>query len=266
LHLTSDETRGALEREVLGSEFGQFFGDDLRRDMALAAFDGPASLLAFLHGPSEEFTRKDAALCALLRAYQAGGPERAALGSLLLLALWPGLRAIVRSKRGQFREDDDLWGEVQWAFLETAWLYPIPRRPARVASNLKLTTLKRICRTQRDRCRHQGAVKGLLEEAKRRGEDSIASPPADPAFLDGPPPESEEASLAGSLLHACNVAVDRGSISDIDRLLIVATRLYGRDLRSFAGSCGIAYEMARKRRQRAESVVRLLLGSSEGRS
>lgn len=257
--LSSNKIREDLEREVLGNDFGRFFDETLRRETALAEFDGPAALIKFLHTPSEEYGRKDAALCALLRAYQAAGPDRAGIGSLLLLILWPGLEAIVRSKRDQFKEVEDLWGEVHWAFLETAWRYPVERRPARVANNLKLDTLNRLCTLQRERCQHQDVVKTLLDAARREGEELFASPPLDVTTLDAPPPTAKAEDRAEVLARACDRAVEEGLISDLDRLLITATRIYGRELKAYAREHGLAYEMAKKRRQRAEQVVRRLL-------
>ncbi|MCK6478607.1 MAG: hypothetical protein HUU06_01330 [Planctomycetaceae bacterium] len=252
---------GDLQREVSGEAFQSFFEQSLRCDEGLAPFPTSAALLEFLHAPSEEYARKDAALCALLRTFQAGGPQRPGVGALLLLALWPGLAAIARSKRGPAREPEELWAEVYWAFLETAWRFPVARRTSRVAQNLKLDTLHRLGDVEADRAKEQQAVAGLLRAAERTGEVAVSSSSLDPAAL---AEEAETAARRGAfaqaLARACERAVAEGLISDLDRHLIVATRLYGQNLKALAELRGVAYEMAKKRRQRAEAVLRRLLG------
>lgn len=249
-----------LQREVLGAEFRKHFDGTLRSDEAIEPFDTPTALLAFLHGRTKEYARKDAALCALLRAFQAGGPSRAGVGALLLLAMWPGLTAVARSKRRRGRDPEEVWAEVHWAFLETAWRYPLDRRPARVAQNLKFDTLHRLGDAERGRTREAETAARLVREAERDGGKGLASASLDPALI---AEEAEAARKAKAfrevLVRACDRAVAEGLISDLDRNLIVATRLYGRDLRTLARDRGLAYEMARKRRQRAEAVVRRLV-------
>jgi hypothetical protein len=50
--------------------------------------------------------------------------------------------------------------------------------------------------------------------------------------------------------------VERGVIDEHDRFLIVGVHLYGRKLRHLADESGVAYETAKKRKQRAESAIR----------
>jgi hypothetical protein len=261
----SDGTREDLEREVFGQEFGRYFKEGLRCEAELAEFDGPSALIEFLHGHPEDFRRTDAAICALLRAYQRGGPRRSAIGALLLLVLWPALVSIFDSRKRRCREFQDLWSEVQWAFLETAWRYPLDQRPARVASNLKLDTLKKVTAAERERSRHELVTASLLEAA-REGRLDLAAPP--PELEEAASEAASSAEAARETLqafrHACDRAVAQGLISELDRLLIVSTRLYGQDLKAYARTRRLSYEMAKKRRQRAERIVFSLLRSRRG--
>jgi len=253
----SDRTWEDLEREVLGREFGRCFKQRFQCEAAIARFDGPSTLIDFLHDPSGDYAEKDAALRALLRAFQAGGPRRPALGAFLLVILRPSLKAIVGSKLPEFRDIEDLWADVCWAFLETAWCYPIERRPSRVASNLKLDTLNRLCAVQRERSQQQGALREL-RHAARRETQRLESPPGDATTPETTATPGAEVT-AEAVVRACARAVQEGRISEVDRLLITMTRVYGRELKEFAREQRLPYEMAKKRRQRAERVVRDIL-------
>lgn len=259
--MRSDGTREDLEREVFGSELEGYFKETLRCEAGLQEFDGPSRLIDFLRGRSADYQREDAALRALLRIYQRGGPRRSAIAALLLLALWPALVAIFASSRKRFRDYQDLWSEVQWAFLETSWRYPLEQRPARIASNLKLDTLKKLRALERQRSRQLQVTKSLLERARADGLDLATAAPE--------PEESASAADAArdalkAFRQACERAVREGLISDFDRLLVTSTRLYGQDLKTYARERRLSYEMAKKRRQRAEQVTFTLLRSSRG--
>ena len=47
-----------------------------------------------------------------------------------------------------------------------------------------------------------------------------------------------------------------GRISERDFLLLVATRLYGQTIAGYARQVGLDYQVAKKRRLRAEAVIR----------
>lgn len=99
--LFTNRVRQDLEREVLGKEFGVFYRESLRSEEALAGFDTPAALIAFLEETERRCATRDAATVALLRAYESSPRDRARVGALVLLALWRDLRQVVRRKTRQ---------------------------------------------------------------------------------------------------------------------------------------------------------------------
>lgn len=99
--LFTEKVREDLEREVGEREFDVFFRETLRRDDALAGFESAGALLHFLRETEERRAVKDAATVALLRAYESSREDRARVGALLLLVLWPDVAAAVRAKTRQ---------------------------------------------------------------------------------------------------------------------------------------------------------------------
>ena len=50
--------------------------------------------------------------------------------------------------------------------------------------------------------------------------------------------------------------MDAGRITEADYLLLVGTRVYGKQVVDYAREMGLAYQVAKKRRQRAEAAIR----------
>jgi hypothetical protein len=71
-------------------------------------------------------------------------------------------------------------------------------------------------------------------------------------------------------LRALKDYIAKGVLSESEYFLIVGTRIYGRHLKDVAARVGLNYQVAKKRRQRAEAalqrkaVPRCPLGSSAG--
>ena len=49
--------------------------------------------------------------------------------------------------------------------------------------------------------------------------------------------------------------MEAGRISEADFLLLVGTRVYGKSVADYARETGLDYQVAKKRRQRAEAVI-----------
>ena len=50
--------------------------------------------------------------------------------------------------------------------------------------------------------------------------------------------------------------LDAGRITEADFLLLIGTRVYGKSVADYAREAGLDYQVAKKRRQRAEAVIR----------
>jgi DNA-directed RNA polymerase specialized sigma24 family protein len=174
-------------------------------------------------------TRKDDLLAALLRAGQTDTQARLAV----VLCLLPGLQRLALSHRSAL-DPDDAWSELVAALLCRISRYDLNRRPERIAANLLLDSLAQFLTASRRQCRATATPIAELED--------IAMAPA--------PDRSQPEMLAGDTLM--RLAVDAGVLTDVDATLITATRLSGVQLTVAAGLCGLSYEAAKTRRQRAE--------------
>jgi len=114
--------------------------------------------------------------------------------------------------------------------------YPLERRRRKVAANLLLDTRHRVFRS------HQ--IEIALASVIEPLEDNEA--PIEPRF-DDPVYMSAQRLIEGEN--------DEG-INHRDIALILGSRVYDRDLQDLAEELGLSYDAARKRRQRAEKVIR----------
>ncbi len=105
---------------------------------ALARFRHPTAVVSFMRGPAAP-AEKDAVLCALLRR-----AKREPLAGLMVFELLrPGvLNLLARLTRGA-RDRDELRSVLLCAVWEGIRAYPLARRPRRVAANLLLDALHR---------------------------------------------------------------------------------------------------------------------------
>jgi len=200
------------------------------------AFENLEAFILFMEKPSpESYSEKDACLWAVVRHIQIS-EERTAGLSLLTYLMSKGLQAILRDMIRYGMEPRDAWSDLWWKFLETALTYPLERRRKKVAVNLLLDTRHRV-------------FGGRITEMSRSSmidelEENVASIEA---RFDDPLYQNAHRLIEGESL----VGVD-----DRDIALVVASRVYAQDLHDLAKESGLSYEAVRKRRQRAEKVIK----------
>jgi hypothetical protein len=59
--------------------------------------------------------------------------------------------------------------------------------------------------------------------------------------------------------------MNAGRITEADFLLLVGTRVYGKSVADYAREAGMTYQVAKKRRQRAEAAIRQFEGAAVSR-
>ena len=210
---------------------------------ALVPFDGsPERLLRYLRSaPGPE---RDAVLGTLLR--QARTDQLA--GLLILEALLPGLKSLVRQLLLDAGQREEVWAVVLACVWERIRRYPLARRPSRVAANLLLDT------------RHDTL------RALRRHPDEPRPLPSEAQVVEATAPEEPREDVIAVLRRA----VKAGAISAEEAQLIVYTRIDGRSLAELSKEEKVGYDALRLRRRRAERRLLLYLGESavrfEGRN
>lgn len=218
---------------------------------SLESFRIPMDLIGFLE-PGGEYERKDDLLAILIKEYGSESPMRVS-GTLLLLSFLPVLKNIYYTQCHNFHDDEELICTLQCCFLEAAQSYPLDKRPAKIAANLKFLTIRSFLETQSALCDESGFQRRLLEEAEESGFDEELLSEAYPGIAPAAVGDRESVEMT---IRNFRAFVDAGIVDEGDFRLIVETRVYDRDLCEVAGEMGIAYAVARKRRYRAEQAMK----------
>lgn len=207
---------------------------------ALARFDAPDRLIAFLWDRRVPPAEKDAILLALLRL--ARTEELAS--RVVLQAMLPGLKRLagVLLKRGPNGEEPVLDREAVWELLFIEMLgriktYPLERRPGKVAANLI------------------GDVKHAAYDELDRARDDLEEVPEDPLE-----PELLLRSRPGVDVEApLRRAVAAKALTAADAELLLLIEVDGLGLREAAARLGWPYNTARIRVQRARKRLLMFL-------
>jgi DNA-directed RNA polymerase specialized sigma24 family protein len=229
-----------LEREWEALARGQELRACLARwqlaEPDLVGLASPPALLRFLHRAGENLDRKDAVLAALLRRARV----EPLAARFLLQALLPGLKTLAGGLVRAGWTRDEAWEQLLAAAWERIRVYPLERRPKRIAANL-LRDSRKTLSTERKRERRHGDAAGL-------------SPDAEPLAAVGlePTVRAVEAPLYR--------AVAAGALSAEEAELVLVTRVEGVPLDVVAGWLGCSYNAAKIRRQWAERRLLLYLG------
>lgn len=206
-------------------------------------FKTPSGLISALHSKLKTaFTKKDKILYILIKEYQRS-PDTKSLGAFLSLIFWPAINHIFNSMNNQLSDEENLWGDVYWAFLNTVSRYPLSQRTTKIAMNVKLDTLKKVSRWhQRENKRQEKFIP--IDET-----DIANTIPAASRYTDS-------LNRAQMFLEQF---VKLGVITEADFYLIMGTRVYGSLLREYASDHGLSVEAVKKQRQRAESAIKSYL-------
>lgn len=208
---------------------------------ALAAFDGPERLLAFLWSEDAPAEVQDQALGALLRLARA----EPLASRFILQALLPGLKAragqLLRPRRGREHEQPslergELWQVLFVELLERIQTYPLERRPRKIAINLLLDTVH--------------VAYGELGRARRFLKDIPMDEPLEPPAPGDVPTDVDEV-LAR--------AVGAGAITAGEAALIAETEIEDVSLHEIANRLGVTYNAIKVRRQKAERRLLIFL-------
>jgi len=250
--LNLENLRNELVGELSGREAARTF-EELRSSCPdLNPFGRPTDVVEFLHDPSEDCDCKDRVMVSLLRSYQEG-ISPSFISTMLALVMWPALLQVFSERVKKAYYHDDLWFDLQAAFFESLSVYPLDRRPQKVALNLKLETLRSLCLRFQEMNESRMAEQEFAEKAAAARE--LFPEEENPwAFVVADETESfkwdkESTEAAWKLLENL---VDEGVVSGPEADLIFATRVKRVKLTDYAAKKNEGYEALRKRRDRAE--------------
>lgn len=242
---TSDRDHDRLLLALGASSYARLLQHSRESLNCLSQFESWAEVVSFMCDRQSPVERKDEVLRWILTALADSRDPR--WQAPLLAFMWPALRAIQIRRRLWDPDPEELWQNILACYCHVVRTIDVNRRSERIALKLYNDTGRRLYD------RYGGLWKRLRQEMPTDPEtlDRVQGPGEAVVLARLEQRERQEGALARIRGH-----VVAGRISEQDCYLIIATRLCGTSLADYARASGISYETAKKRRQRAEAVLR----------
>ena len=204
-----------------------------------------ADVIACMRRGKSTDPHKDEVLRPIFRAH--GEDEDPRWRTILLAIFWPGLESIAHRNCRWDDDPSELWQNVVWTFLQVVCRVDLDRRPARLVQKVVNDTIHYV---------YQG-----YERRWKRTNREVLTDPREMARL---VPAANDMGLAILYLKETvelEIArlqehLDAGRIKEADFFLLAGTRLYRQSVAEYARDAGLDYQVAKKRRQRAEAAIR----------
>jgi hypothetical protein len=242
--VSRDQDRARLEQELQTEDYQHLLERLQRNEPFLRQFRTWADVIAFMRSGTSTDPRKDKVLRPIFEAHTQDKDPR--WRTILLTIFWPGLESIYFQKRRWDADPHERWQNVSWVFLKVLCRVDVKRRPDRLVQKVFNDT-----------------VHHLYDEYRRIWNRANREFAVDPEEIDALVGGVEGIDLVGiELRQAQEVETQRlrehlqaDRISEADFLLLVGTRVYGRTIADYVRETGLDYQVAKKRRQRAEAVI-----------
>ena len=240
-----DRDRERLEQALHHPEYQQLLAQLQRKWPFFRQFPTWADVLAFMRKGTSRDPQKDEALRPIFQAH--GTDQDPRWRTILLTIFWPGLESIHFQKRGWDADREECWQNVVWTFLQVVCRIDVQRRPSRLVQKVINDTVHHLHdEYQRVWGRANQEVTAEPEEIEARvgGVEGI----------DFTGIECRQAQVAE--IRRLRAHFEAGRINETDLFLLVGTRVYGLSVANYARRMGLNYQVIKKRRQRAEAVIR----------
>ena len=237
--------RERLEQELQTNEYQKLLRRLQKKEPFLRQFRTWADVIAFMRNGTSTDPRKDEVLRPIFEAHAEDKDPR--WRAVLLAIFWPALESIHFQKRGWDADPDERWQNIAWTFLQVLCRVDVKRRPDRLVQKVFNDT-----------------VHHLHDEYRRAWNRTNREFTADLEEIDALAGGVEGIDFAGiELREAQEIEINRlrehfeaDRITEADFLLLIGTRVYGKSVADYAREAGVDYQVAKKRRQRAEAVIR----------
>lgn len=239
-----DRDREWLEQELRSEPHQKLLRWLQRKDPFLRQFSTWAAVIAFMRNGTSRDPRKDEILRPIFEAHAQEEDPR--WRAILLAIFWPGLESIHVQKRHWDPDPDEHWQNIVWTFLHVLCRIDVTRRPDRLVQKV-----------------YNDTVHHLYDNYRRAWDRTNRECHADPEEIDALVGGGEGIDFAGiELREAQGMEIERlrehidtGRITEADVLLLIGTRVYGTSVADYARETGMDYQVAKKRRQRAEAAI-----------
>lgn len=243
------QDRARLEQEIQTDRYQTLMEDIGRRYPFFRQFTSWVEVVAFMRKGTWKDLSKDQVLRPILAAHSTD--EDPCWRSILLAIFWPGLESIHFQRCGWNLDDEDRWQEIVWTFLELLCRVDLTRRPARLAQKILNDTVQHYYHDiKRDFPRRDFEVLAGPEEI-----EFASGGVYDKGIAAFELREEKEPEIQRLREH-----LEAGRLSESDFHVLVGTEVYGLSLADSARLMGLDYELAKKRRQRAQAVLRRFIG------
>jgi len=240
-----DEDRERLEQDLQASAYQALLRKLQREHLFFRSFRTWADVIAFMRNGTSTDPRKDEILRPIFAAHAEDEDPR--WRAVLLAIFWPGLESIHFQKRGWDVDPEERWQNITWTFLKVVCRIDVHQRPERLVQKVFNDTVHHLHDEYRrvwNRTNREFIADPEEIEALAGGTDGIDTSGIELR-------EAQEIEIERLRLH-----LDAGRITEADFLLLVGTRVYSQSIAEYAREAGLDYQVAKKRRQRAEAVIR----------
>ncbi len=240
-----DRDRERLEQELQSTNCHELLEGLQRKEPFLRQFLTWADVITFMREGTSTDPRKDEILRPIFEAHAQDRDPR--WRTILLVIFWPGLESIHFQKRGWDPDADERWQNIIWTFLQVLCRVDVRRRPDRLVQKVFNETVHRLHDEYRrawERANREVAAGPEEIEALAGGAEGI-----DTSVIELREAQKNE-------IEHLRQHMDAGRITDADFLLLIGTRVYGKSVADYAREVGLDYQVAKKRRQRAEAAIR----------
>ena len=239
------EDRERLEQEIRGRAYQPILQHLQQQHPFFRRFHTWDKVIAFMRDGTSQDPRKDMILRPIFQSHAEDADPR--LRTILLVIFWPGLESIHWKKRSWDRDPDERWQVIVWTFLQVVCRVDVKQRPDRLVQKVFNDTVHRFYEEcQRSWAPTNGEIFAEPEEI-----EFLAAGPEYSPVVAFERREAQELEIRRLREH-----LDAGRITEADYLLLVGTRVYGKQVVDYAREMGLAYQVAKKRRQRAEAAIR----------
>jgi len=254
-----EQDRERLERELRSEPYPSLLQNLKRQNPSFREFDCWGEVIVIMRATSVKDPRTDEILKPIIGAYHDDrGPE---WRTVLLALFWRALERIRIFKSHLDADPEALWTNTTWAFLETIDRIDLQTRPDRLGQKIFNDTIHRLHDGYR---REWDWENSIVDPSDRENEDddegkggnrleTLMGGQEAVEFGDVELRHDQEAEITRLRGY-----VSKGLLSEPDFFLIVGTRIYGASLSEYVEDQMLDYETAKKRRQRAEAMIRRL--------
>ncbi len=227
-----------------GAAYGPLLAGLRRQNQAFRTFKAWAEVVSHLQDRTTDGPGRDRILRPLLRANRTEADQR--IQTVLLAVFWPGLVSIHRQKRSWDPNPEELWQSILCTFFEVTRRVDVAKRRERYLQKVYNDTVHRL----HDRYRRLWNARNHEHAVSPTDLDAVVGADGvDTDSIDLREAQRKKVEHYRQCLH-------EGWITLEGFRLLLETRVHGKSLVHYARDWRISYEATKKRRQRAEAVIR----------